>query len=51
MSLTQLSNLPAIRTFSPSYFTEADHPWLRALLEERERFVGQKRREWKIRIS
>ena len=51
MSLAQLSKLPAIQTFSPSYFTEADHPWLRALLNERERFAGQKRREWKIRIS
>lgn len=33
----------------PRYFTEADHPWLRALLEERARYVGRTRREWAAR--
>ena len=50
MSLERLSELTSIRTMSPAYFTDADHPWLRALLDERERFVGRKRREWKVRI-
>jgi uncharacterized protein len=51
MSLERLSKLTSIRSISPAYFTVADHPWLRALLDERERFVGQKRRDWKVRIS
>lgn len=33
----------------PQYFTEADHPWLRALLDERERYIGRTRREWDAR--
>lgn len=33
----------------PQYFTEADHPWLRALIDERERYVGRRRREWEAR--
>lgn len=33
----------------PQYCTEADHPWLRALLDERERYVGRPRREWDAR--
>ncbi len=33
----------------PQYFTEADHPWLRALIDERERYVGSPRREWDAR--
>jgi predicted nuclease of restriction endonuclease-like RecB superfamily len=30
---------------------ERDHPWLRALLDQRERFVGRKRGEWTIWIG
>jgi len=51
MSLAHLSKLTSIRVISPGYLTDADHPWLRALLDERERFVGQKRRDWKVRVS
>ncbi len=40
-----------MRTIVPAYFTEADHPWLRALLEERERFVGRKRADWQLRTN
>jgi uncharacterized protein len=35
----------------PKYFIDSDLPWLSALLEERERFVGRKRREWKARLA
>ena len=34
----------------PRYLTEADHPWLRALLDEYERFAGRPRRELKERL-
>ncbi|HEX7477014.1 MAG TPA: DUF790 family protein [Polyangiales bacterium] len=51
MSLSRLAELVSIRTISPAYLSEADHPWLRALLDERERFVGHKRRHWKIRVG
>jgi hypothetical protein len=40
-----------VRAIQPGYLTERDHPWLRALLEERERFVGRKRSEWEQRIG
>lgn len=33
----------------PSFLGELDHPWLRALLDERERFVGRPRREFAAR--
>jgi uncharacterized protein len=51
MNLQRLSMLTAVRTIAPAYFDNADLPWLRALLDERERFVGQKRRDWEVRIS
>lgn len=51
ISLERLATLGAIRQITPAYLTVADYPWLRALLDERARFVGQKRREWKVRIS
>ena len=51
MSLSRLTELVSIRTISPAYLSEADYPWLRALLDERERFVGHKRRHWKIRVG
>jgi hypothetical protein len=38
-------------TVRPKYLIDSDLPWLSALLEERERFVGRKRREWKARIE
>ena len=36
---------------SPAYVNVSDYPWLRALLDERERFVGRKRGEWSQRTS
>ena len=38
-------------TVVPRYLGEADHPWLRALLEERERFVGRPQRELDARLQ
>ena len=29
----------------PHYLTERDHPWLRGLIDEHDRFVGHPRRE------
>ncbi len=49
--LEQLDRLTSVRVISPAYLNVADYPWLRALLDERERFVGKKRREWTERIS
>jgi predicted nuclease of restriction endonuclease-like RecB superfamily len=40
-----------VRAIQPNYLTERDYPWLRALVEERERFVGRKRSEWEQRIA
>lgn len=40
-----------MRSIQPNYVTERDYPWLRALIEERERFVGRKRGEWVARIA
>jgi predicted nuclease of restriction endonuclease-like RecB superfamily len=34
----------------PHFLGEADHPWLRTLLEERERFVGRPQREVDARL-
>ncbi|HMA96799.1 MAG TPA: DUF790 family protein, partial [Polyangiaceae bacterium] len=51
IGLEHLSQVPEIRTISPSFFTAADYPWLRALIDERQRFVGQRRREWRVRLS
>jgi predicted nuclease of restriction endonuclease-like RecB superfamily len=51
LDLTQLDALARTRMIVPAYLTEADFPWLRALLEEYARFVGRKRGEWKIRSS
>ncbi len=51
MSLERLAKLASVRVISPAYLTEVDYPWLRALLVERERFAGQKRRDWKIRVG
>jgi hypothetical protein len=40
-----------IRDVRPAFVVESDYPWLSALLEERERFVGRKRSEWKLRVE
>jgi len=34
----------------PHFFGEHDHPWLRALLEEHERFIGRPQRELEARL-
>ena len=34
----------------PHYLTERDYPWLRALLDEYSRFVGQRRRQLESRM-
>lgn len=35
----------------PRYFTERDHPWLRALLDEYERYAGRRRAELAERLA
>jgi predicted nuclease of restriction endonuclease-like RecB superfamily len=40
-----------MRSIVPAYVTEADHPWLRALLDEYHRFIGRRRREWHERTA
>jgi predicted nuclease of restriction endonuclease-like RecB superfamily len=47
----ELAERGAVRTIAPAYLTAADYPWLRALLDERARFVGRKRREWHSRAA
>jgi len=37
-------------TVVPRFLGEADHPWLRSLLDERERFVGRAQRELDARL-
>ena len=37
-------------TLVPHFLGEHDHPWLRVLLEEHERFVGQPQREFDARL-
>jgi len=49
--LARLAMVRAVTPLAPAYVTQADYPWLRALLDERERFVGQTRREWRARLS
>jgi hypothetical protein len=34
----------------PHYLGEHDHPWLRVLLEEHERFIGRPQRELEVRL-
>jgi len=41
----------SIRPFAPAYFTFADGPWLQSLLDERARFVGQRRALWRARTQ
>ncbi len=40
-----------VRQLEPAYLTPADYPWLRALLTEYERFVGKKRRDFRLRMQ
>ncbi len=49
--LEELARASAVRAITPHYLTFADYPWLGALIEERQRFVGQRRREWRTRIT
>jgi hypothetical protein len=37
-------------TVVPRFLSEADHPWLRTLLDERDRFVGRPQRELDARL-
>ena len=50
LGLADLTGSEPIRLVTPNYFTHADVPWLRALLDERERFVGATRGRWKQRL-
>jgi predicted nuclease of restriction endonuclease-like RecB superfamily len=50
IGLADLAHVHAVTAITPAYLTCADYPWLRALLDERERFVGQRRREWRTRL-
>ncbi|HSF02190.1 MAG TPA: DUF790 family protein [Solirubrobacterales bacterium] len=45
-----LSYKLAGHTVVPRFLVEADHPWLRTLLDERERFVGRLQREVDARL-
>jgi predicted nuclease of restriction endonuclease-like RecB superfamily len=49
--LLELDRLVVTRELRPNYVTSADGPWLRALLDERSRFVGQTRRTWRARLA
>jgi predicted nuclease of restriction endonuclease-like RecB superfamily len=51
MGIDELAQVTAVRALTPAYLTFADYPWLGALVEERQRFVGQRRREWSTRIT
>lgn len=50
LSLSDLRELAVVRPLTPAYVSSADAPWLSALLEERERFVGRPRRLWRARV-
>ena len=51
VGLDELTHVESVKPLTPAYVTFADYPWLRALLDERDRFVGQRRREWRARCS
>jgi predicted nuclease of restriction endonuclease-like RecB superfamily len=51
VGLAELAHIVAVRPIAPVYVTLADYPWLAALLDERARFVGRQRREWRSRLS
>lgn len=48
--LLRLSTRGPDETIVPHYLTERDHPWLRAVLDEYERFVGRRRSELRERL-
>jgi hypothetical protein len=41
----------AVRPLAPAYLTSVDAPWLQSLLDERTRFVGQRRAVWRARTQ
>lgn len=47
----ELGRVSSVRAITPAYLTFADYPWLGALIEERQRFVRQRRREWRTRTT
>ena len=49
-ALLALSTHGSDGTIIPRYFTERDHPWLRAALDEHARFVGRRRNELRERM-
>ncbi len=51
VGLSRMPREPSLRVLQPNYLSERDYPWLRALLEERERFVGHKRSAWQQRLE
>lgn len=51
VSPRDLAGVAVLRTIAPNYLTFADYPWLGALLDERQRYVGQRRREWRMRVN
>lgn len=51
VSLLELDRLVVTRELRPDYVTSADAPWLQALLDERTRFVGRRRRTWNTHLS
>lgn len=50
VGLGDLSAAKVVKPITPDYVTAADHPWLRALIDERERFAGRRRGEWQARL-
>jgi hypothetical protein len=50
LSVDLLSYSVAGTLVVPHYLGEHDHPWLRALLDEHERFIGRPRRELEARL-
>jgi len=51
VSLARMPGDVWISAIRPAYLTARDFPWLSALFDERERFVGRKRGEWKLRVD
>ena len=45
-----LNSDPAPRPIVPQFLDERDHPWLRCLIEESERFIGRPQREQDARL-
>lgn len=49
LSWDELHGTDPVRPLVPAYVTVADGPWLSAVVEERERYVGKPRRLWRVR--